>query len=82
MNTSRIFAITLIASALGIGTSALASTPQSVPDQAPKVATVVGAGQVAGVRFETAESASKKEPRIRVAPTGCGGACYDWGDPW
>jgi len=82
MNTSRIFAVILIASALGIGTNAAASTPQSVADQAPQVATVVGAGQVAAVRFETAESASKKEPRIRVAPSGCGASCYDWGDPW
>jgi hypothetical protein len=76
MKASSIFAVVLIASAVGICTNAAASTPQSVADQAPKVATVVGAGQVAGVRLETAESAAKKEPRIRVAPI-CP-SCWMW----
>jgi hypothetical protein len=77
MKASSIFAAILIASAVGIGTNVSASTPQSAADQAPKITTVVGAGQVSAVRFETAESAVKKEPRIRVAPTGCP-TCEIW----
>jgi len=76
VKASSILAVVLIASAVGIGTNAAASTPQSVADQGPKIATVVGAGQVSTVRFETAESAVKKEPHIRVAPA-CPG-CWMW----
>ena len=78
MKASTIFAVVLIASAVGLSTNAAASTPQSAADQAPKIATVGGAGQVSSVRFETAESAVKKEPRIRVAPN-CP-ACWMWGE--